>query len=132
MLELMLVVTMLEGAQIEATGIECRFPQMSEEHRVIHLKLDPMPSLKDQPGLYRVMMNLNGKMKMKAQAQPIETTGHRDVLVLARSKSETIYTLGMRDDGSAALTMRRNDEVAPARIGSCRGHEALMNAWVPS
>ena len=122
--------------QMGSTAIHCDFPGATPEDKPIRVVLDPHPSLKDQPGLYRVMMDLNGLVSLKAAAQPIQTTEDRDILIRgARGKAAT-FTIGLRDDGRAAFNMQtRGAEDAnvkkSTRIGACRGYEAHLNKWLP-
>lgn len=117
-------------------AIQCDFPGQNPAEKSIRVVLDPRPSLKDQPGLFRVMMDLNGRVSVKASAQPIQSTDDRDVLIRGITKRKSMYTIGLRDDGKAALNMQMRqagaeDVSKSTRLGECRGHEAHLERWLP-
>ena len=98
--------------------------------------LEPKPSLKDQPGLFRVQMDLNGKVSVTASAQPILATEDRDIMIRGLSEKQAMYTIGFREDGRAALNMemlRESDSkiLTATRIGACRDFEAHLDRWLP-
>ena len=136
MLETIIVIAMLQSVEGLPTGIHCEFPAAETNGKAMRVVLDPMPSLKDQPGLYRVMMEIEGKMTLKAAVQPIQSTAERDVIVMAKSTKSAVVTLGMREDGAAAMTMRlagqQTAETQSTRIGACFGAEHHINLWLPS
>lgn len=136
MLETIFVIAMLQSVEGLPKGIRCEFPAADTGGKPVRVVLDPMPSLKDQPGLYRVMMEIEGKLTLKAAVQPIPSTDERAVLVRAKSPAKAIVTLGMRDDGTAALTMTAPGATSPAeqttRIGACRGADHHFNRWLSS
>lgn len=133
----MLMSSMIDAYSPEAGPIYCRFPGEEVASRTIEVVLEPRPSLKDQPGLWRVIMEMNGKMSMRASAKPIASTAERDVLIRGVSKRKSTYIIGLRDDGSAALNMNTRrvggDEFRKTtRAGKCFGHEDYINRWLPS
>ena len=133
---LILTVFVETFAPMGSTAIHCDFPGRDAAETSIHVTLDPQPSLKDQPGLYRVTMGLNGRMSLKASAQPIHSTEDRDILIRGITARKSMYTIGLRDDGVAALNMQTkragDDEVSKAtRIGACRNFEAQLDRWLP-
>ena len=102
----------------------------------IRVLLEPKPSLKDQPGLYRVMMRMDGGIALKALAQPIPGTEDRDVMIRGRQGKVAMFTIGLRDDGAAAFNIQKRvrtdaDVVKQTRTGACRGHELHINRWLP-
>ena len=133
MWETALLVMALQSIDAAQTGFSCNFPADSAEDRGVTLMLDDRPSLIDQPGLFRVELRMNGDETLRATAQPIETTGGRDALVVARPKTDTVLTVGFRDDGKAALSLR--DRVTGSEqtmVGTCRGFEGPLNRWLAS
>ena len=116
--------------------IICTFPSTNEDQKPIHIVLEPKPSLKDQPGLYRVMMDFDGHLTVRASAQPIMATTDPDILIRGITKKQNMYSLGLRADGTAAFNIQRQSEQKlvdkRTRIGECRGHEAQFNRWLSS
>lgn len=122
---------------MQTEAISCDFPGLDVAERSIHVVLAPRPSLKDQPGLYRVMMEMNGQVTLRAAARPIHSTDDRDVLIRSVVGQRSVYSIGLRDDGKAALNMqtRRSGETEidkSTRIGECYGYERFINRWLPS
>jgi hypothetical protein len=136
MLETIIVIAMLQSVEGLPKGIHCDFPAAGNGGKPMRVVLDPLPSLKDQPGLYRVMMEIEGKLTLKAAVQPIPSTKDRDVLIRAKIPREAVVTLGMRADGAAALTMStpgaQATKAQSTRIGACKGAEHHINRWLPS
>ncbi len=136
MLETIFVIAMLQSVEGLPKGIRCEFPAADTGGKPVRVVLDPMPSLKDQPGLYRVMMEIEGKLTLKAAAQPMHAIDERAVLIRAKSPRQATVTLGMRDDGMAALTMSAPGAETPGeqstRIGACRGADYYFNRWLSS
>lgn len=125
--------------QIETLGqsgpIHCDFPSPDGGASMIYVELEPRPSLKDQPGLYRVAMTLNGQGPLHASAKPIVSTLDRDVLIQGRTKRHHTYSLGLRDDGKAALNISKpgasaEEVVKTTRIGDCHGHSVHLQKWL--
>lgn len=117
--------------------IQCHFPSVDAASQAIRVTLDPRPSLKDQPELWRVIMQMNGKLSVRASAQPIDGTRERDILIRGVTKRKSTYIIGLRDDGTAALNMAtrmdgNGDPRKETRQGVCHGFEAHINRWLPS
>ena len=133
MLETIALVAMLQTVQSQTDGINCLFPATEGEGKSLQVVLDPMPSLKDQPGLYRVFMEIEGQVTLKAAAQPIATTEDRDILFLARHGQTSVFTLGVQENGQAALSQRTNQSSkAKTRTGICDGASHHIHRWLPS
>ena len=133
MLETIALVAMLQSVQNQTEGIHCLFPADDGGGKTLQVVLDPMPSLKDQPGLYRVFMEIEGQVTLKAAAQPIATTEDRDVLFLARHGQDSVFTLGVQENGQAALSQRTSQtSKAKTRLGVCAGAAQHINRWLPS
>ncbi len=131
MWETALLVMTLQTVEIGPSGFRCNFPAVDADQKVITLTLKDRPSLKDQPGLYRVELKMNGSEKFLATAQPITTTEERDALVLVRMNTKAVLTVGFRDDGKAAMSLRKNATgEAVTRVGSCRGFEQPLSRWL--
>lgn len=108
--------------------IACTFAGETLRDPVVSVRLEPVPSLKDRPGLYRVMFELGGA-RVRANAQPIDATKAADVMIRARAGAETFYTIGLRADGAAALNVTR-DGAARMLIGRCEDHEPWVRGWL--
>ncbi len=128
-----LLLTMAVNGYGDTTTITCNFPSEDADEAAIHVVLEPRPSLKDQPGLYRVMIDLGPRGSLKAAAQPILATEERDILIRGTTKRKSMYSIGLREDGSAAFNVQQLDQADAAkttRIGACRGHEAHIDRWL--
>ena len=116
--------------------IKCTFPATHSEQKPIHIILEPRPSLKDQPGLYRVMMDFDGHLTVRASAQPILATTDPDILIRGITHKQNMYSLGLRADGAAAFNIQQQNEEKlvdkRTRIGECRGHEVHIHRWLSS
>lgn len=126
-----LIVSMfMEALAPEAAAIKCEFPAETVTEKAISITLEPRPSLKDQPGLFRVLMDLNhGAVSVRAAAQPITSTDDRDILVRGVTARRSIYTIGLREDGMAALNMKTKS-ADTTRVGACRNFETHFNRWL--
>ena len=117
-------------------AIICNFPPTRIDQKPINIVLEPRPSLKDQPGLYRVMMDFDGALTVRASAQPIQATEAPDILIRGFTGKQNIYSLGLRADGTAAFNIQQPSEEKlvdeRTRIGECRGHEAHIHRWLSS
>ena len=111
-----------------AAPIACTFRGESWQEPVVAVQLEPVPSLKDRPGLYRVMMHL-GAQKVRANAQPIDTTADQDVMIRAKAGAETYYTIGLREDGAAAMHVA-HDGSGRTLTGQCQYHERWFPGWL--
>ena len=109
-------------------GIACTFAGETREDPVVAVTLEPVPSLKDRPGLYRVMMHL-GEAKVRANAQPIANTSEPDVMIRAKAGTETYYTIGLREDGAAAIHIAQNGG-GMTLVGDCQHHEPWFPGWL--
>lgn len=131
-----LVAMMMQTLSLGPDGpIYCDFPSHDGASKMIYIELEPRPSLKDQPDLFRVAMKLNGKGPLRASAQPITSTQDRDVLIQGRSKQRYTYSLGLRDDGKAALNISKPgassaEVIKTTRTGDCHGHRLHMQRWL--
>lgn len=130
-----LVLAMLQLTQVASAEVTCDFPGDGPGQKPIHLTIESKRSLTDKPGFYRVDMALNGKINLKAAARPIVETKERDVIVLGKSDKRDIYTLGVRDDGQAAFSIRLAMEnggfgTEATRLGECRGIGPLLDYWL--
>lgn len=137
MLGAMLFSVMLSGVEAETRSITCEFPGRDSAEKRIIVTLEPRPSLKDQPGKFRVIMDLNERVTVRAAAAPITSTEERDILIRGITRKKSMYTIGLRDDGAAALNMQTKkagaEEVTKStRTGTCRGFDALLEKWLPS
>lgn len=137
MLAAMLMGSMIDAWEPQGNAFKCTFPGEDAAARPIEVILDPRPSLKDRPGLWRVIMEMNGKLSLRAAARPIETTDARDVMIRGTTGRKSTYVIGLREDGSAALRMATilKDAAEPlktSREGQCVGFETHLDRWIPS
>lgn len=118
------------------TPITCVFPSLGAHQKSLRIVLDPKPSLKDQPGLYRVMIDFGSDVTIRAAAQPLHTTEADDILIRGGTRNKQLYTIGLRADGYAAFNIRNlgggNEVDKRTRIGECHGHEAHVARWLSS
>lgn len=117
--------------------IHCEFPGRDAAEKTITVELDPRPSLKDQPGKFRVIMEMNERVALRAAAQPIPTTDERDILVRAITRKKNVYTIGLRDDGAAALNIRKTriegaEPESSTRVGQCVNYGTYFERWLSS
>ena len=136
MVNALILLGFVEFFASEGTAIRCEFPSQDMTEAPIRVLLEPRPSLKDQPGLYRVMMRMDNGTALKALAQPITGTEDRDVMIRVRQGENAMFTIGLRDDGAAAFNIQkrvRSDDgvLKQTRTGACRGHEMHINRWLP-
>lgn len=136
MVNALILLVFIEFLANEGTAIRCEFPSPDMTEAPIRVLLEPSPSLKDQPGLYRVMMRMDNGTALKALAQPITGTEDRDVMIRVRQGERAMFTIGLRDDGAAAFNIQkrvRSDDsvLKQTRTGACRGHEMHINRWLP-
>jgi len=127
-----LILMLMSGALVEAPGnvIRCEFPSTAEIGKPISVSVSPRPSLRDRPGLFRATMQLNGTDALPASIHPIRATDARDVMI--RTKAGTsIVSIGLRDDGRAALKMALGGE-EKTRVGECHGDLKYINRWLAS
>lgn len=129
MLNAMIVALVMDVVAPATTQIHCEFPGKTVTQKPIHVVLDPRPSLKDQPGLFRVMMDLNGAFSVRGAAQPITSTEDRDILVRGITSKKSVYTIGLREDGVAALSMQTK-RATNTRVGACRNFESHFDRWL--
>lgn len=109
-------------------GIDCTFSGETWAEPVVAVTLEPVPSLKDRPGLYRVMMQI-GTARVRGNAQPITTTAEPDVMIRAKAGAETYYTIGLRQDGIAAMLVSQGGD-ARTLTGLCQHHETWFPGWI--
>ena len=68
MVNALILLVFIEFLANEGTAIRCEFPSPDMTEAPIRVLLEPRPSLKDQPGLYRVMMRMDNGTALKALA----------------------------------------------------------------
>ena len=128
-----LILTLLSNSYGASAPITCNFPADADGEKSIYVVLEPRPSLKDQPGLFRVIMDLDGRGRLRAAAQPIHATDDRDILIRGMTRRKSMYTIGLREDGTAAFNIQdvsKEEVEKTTRIGACRGHEAHIDRWL--
>ncbi|MEO1238145.1 MAG: hypothetical protein AAFW64_00500 [Pseudomonadota bacterium] len=111
------------------TPISCSMTAIDTDTPLtIAVTLDPVPSLKDRPGLYRVMMGI-GDNKLTANAQPMTETVEDDVMFRAKAGNNAVYTLGLRRDGAAAMYVVQQGANVTL-TGQCQRHERWFHGWL--
>ena len=113
----------------------CTFPPADAGARPISVAVEARPSLMDRADRFRVRVHLDDAGDVGGLAQPIERTDARDVLIRTEAAGETYYTIGLRDDGLAALNLLRahGDAVTPTqetRRGACRDFKGVLDTWL--
>lgn len=111
------------------SDIQCSFRGVEKDPGTVTLTVDPRPSLKDRPGLYRVMIAVEGR-RIRGHAQPLHSTEERDVLIRARTATNSVYSLGIRDDGAAAFFVAEGKGDGLTFVGRCKYHERWLSDWV--
>ena len=133
----LLVSAILEIAAPDPAQLACSFPGRGPAETTISLRVEALPlQVTDRP-LFRVRMHLPRLGAFKGLAQPIDMTEERDVMIRAEASDQTFYTIGLRDDGRAALNLLRvADGPEPirheTRPGTCRDHRRLIDTWLTS
>ncbi|MBT8456197.1 MAG: hypothetical protein KJO15_08860 [Alphaproteobacteria bacterium] len=135
MLATLIVTTLLETLGLGPRPMTCSFVTTGPGDAAIEVVLHPRPSLKDTPGRYRVEMVVNDSLKLPASAQPIATTKGRDIMVRGVDRKDVFYTIGVDEQGNAALNVLWTKPVASAprevtRVGTCRNHKRYIDQWL--
>ncbi len=117
--------------------VSCTFPATAPGEGTIRVAVEARPSLMDVDERYRISLHLGDEGEAPGLAQPIDRTEERDVLIRARASNDLVYTIGLRDDGRAALNLLRIARSAggartETREGHCHDHRPLLNAWLRS
>lgn len=133
----LMVTALLEHLTPGPRMASCTFPPTEPGGRPITVSVEPRPSLMDVEHRFRVRLHLGGEAHIAGLAQPIDRTEERDVLIRARASGEFSYTIGVRDDGLAALNLLPlggivEGQRAETRKGACRGFSLLLDAWLRS
>lgn len=128
-----LIETLAPGPRMLA----CTFPAPSPADAAISLEVEARPSLMDRDGQFYVLVHLGDERRVGGLAQPIDRTTDRDVLIRAQASEELFYTIGLRDDGLAALNLLRirptpDAERVETRSGECRDYQKVLDTWLSS
>ncbi|MEL7344402.1 MAG: hypothetical protein AAFN59_06010 [Pseudomonadota bacterium] len=133
MVKLLSLLALLGGlGQItDTSAIQCTFER--PQKAAVEVRLEPLPSLKDQPGLFYARMIFDGHPALTATVRPISTTPGRDVMIRAVARKTTYYTIAVDAHGTAAFNMMHSGqpEAQKTYTGSCRSHEAHLTRWIP-
>ena len=136
-----LIISMaLESFSPGPNMLACTFPasESASASAAIRLRVEALPSLTDSPNMFRIRLHLDGASQYRGLAGPIDKTDARDVLIRARTRNQTYYTIGLRDDGKAALNLLRVEkrDAQPVqqetREGSCSGFAPYIDTWLTS
>lgn len=119
------------GQSADQSAISCRFERPARPDVVV--SLEPLPSLKDQPGLFYLRMTFEGHPSLTATVRPIATTPERDVLIRAVARQATFYTIGLDAQGTAAFNMMHSTDPGGQEtfVGNCRSFEQHLARWIP-
>lgn len=133
----LLVTAFIDAIGPEPRTVSCIFPATSPGDSPISVAVEARPSLMDASGRFRVRLHLSDEKEFGGLAQAIDRTDDRDVLIRARAAHDLVYTIGLRDDGMAALNMLRvlpetSEGRTETREGACRGFMAVLNSWLRS
>ena len=138
----LMIAGFLDLATGPAKPIVCDFRPDQPGAAILSVRMTPVPSLKDRREVWRVKMELSaaattGRMRVRASAKPIEQTEERDVLIRGVSRSQTRFTLGLRDDGVAALSIIQpatdtTAQTEETRVGTCSNVEDHLGQWLTS
>ena len=120
--------------------VACTFPAPTPGEHAISLAVEARPSLLDRADRFRVRVHIDhdSAHEVGGLVQPIDRTEERDVLIRARAANETYYTVGLRDDGLAALNLLRTSdgeqeaERLETRRGACQDFKAALDSWLKS
>ena len=130
-----LVSAFLEAVVPGPKLLACTFPAADPGQNPIGVRVEAMPSLKDRTDRYRIRIYLDDESEFRGLAQPIDKTDDRDVLIRARAAGQLFYTIGLRDDGKAALNLlevrpQKTPERQETRAGTCRDFEGYLDSWL--
>ena len=118
--------------------LACTFPAPDRASEAIRLRVEALPSLTDSSSKFRVRLHLDEVSQYRGLAGPIDRTDARDVLIRAEALDQTFYTIGVRDDGKAALNLLRvvKRDAQPVRqetrAGSCSDFGPYIDTWLTS
>ena len=133
MVKLMSLLALLGGlGQVaDTSAIHCTFER--PEKSAVEVRLDPLPSLKDQPGLFYARMMFDGHPPLTATVRPISSTPGRDVMIRAVARKQTFYTIAVDAQGTAAFNMMHSTQpdAQQTYVGSCRSYEQHLTRWTP-
>ncbi len=125
----------METAQslADEAGMTCAFPaSAAAPGPVIEFSIQPTPSLRDLPGLSRVSLLLNNKIRMPGVARPTAERGNEAVVLRGISARKITYTIGVHLTGTAVLQISApgSSEAPTTRTGTCTGHTGPMQNWI--
>ncbi len=134
-----LIISMaLESFSFGPGMLACAFPATDPAALPISVRVEALPSLRDSDGRFRIRLHLDDVAQYRGLAGPIVRTEARDVLIRAEARNKTFYTIGVRDDGKAALNLLRVEsrDAQPVqqetREGRCSGVERYIETWLAS
>ena len=133
MVKLMSLLALLGGLgqSADISAMQCTFER--PDKRDVEVLLKPIPSLKDQPGLFYLRMQFDGHPSLTATVRPITTTPGRDVMIRAVARKVTFYTIAVDAHGTAAFNMMHSTspDSQETFVGACRSHEEHLARWLP-
>lgn len=109
--------------------ISCQMTaQDTQTPLVLPITVKPVPSLKDQPDSFRIVMHV-GKTELLGHASSMPDTAEDDMMFRANATDTTSYILGLRNDGAAAMYVAQNG-VSVTLTGWCDGQEPWFRGWL--
>ena len=119
------------GIGLGAGDMHCGFPAMSETQPSLVMEVAPTQSLYGARSTLPVHLALStGKadVRMSAMAQPLGPNDAPFVVIAGSPAKNVVFQLGLKDDGSASLTIRdlrrgAANESQVTRVGRCSDQE---------
>ncbi|MEL6168494.1 MAG: hypothetical protein AAFR35_07365 [Pseudomonadota bacterium] len=124
----------IDSVALPVSGpLECRF-QPESGAAPISLRVAPVP-MQHATGLHGVEMTVDDKMTLQGVAGAITTTPQRDVMIRGMAERRVIYTLGVAENGDAALnvlwaTTKESPLAQVTHIGRCHDAGDLIGRWL--
>ena len=117
--------------------LACHFPAPDPGKAAISVKVEATPSLQDRADLFHIRMHLGRVGEYGGLVQPIDRTDDRDVLIHAKTAGDIFYSIGLRDDGQAALNRltfrdKKASKARETRSGTCSNFENYLDDWLTS
>lgn len=130
MFETAMVLALLGTAAItDDNEIHCDFRGGGTDG--VYIVLEPSPSLWDRPDQFRLRVTMNDRT-MLAKARPIADTQDRDVMINTTGKRSRALSIGLREDGRAALNIRSQNAEPRTLRGACNGNLEVIDRWLPT
>ena len=111
--------------------MQCGFPALTNREPTIVMDIEMASTLYGGPGALPVHLELStgaNDMRMAALAQPLGPANDQTVLINGSPLNNIHFSLGLKGDGTASLTIRDTRSGSDAanevtRLGHCWDHE---------